>query len=340
MRKINFLDCTLRDGAHVVSGNFGKKNILNVISKLTMANIDVIEIGFLKTTEYHPDKIFYPKIENAYALLEETGSFEENNNSMYAVMARADEYNIAELSPSDGRIKLIRVAFYADFLKGGIDFVKKAMKLGYLCSINLINTPGSSLQELKEFIRQVNEITPFAVSIVDTFGVMSLSELKSIVELYDTHLNPGINLGLHVHENLSLSFPMAQIFIEMTQGHRSVILDGSLMGIGRAPGNLCTELAIHYLNEKINGKYNTDLILSAISESIRPFKKKFRWGYAPEFYLSAKHRVHRSYAEYLEKNGISLDKIDLILGEIDADQSKKYNKDYVVNLAIERGFRI
>jgi 4-hydroxy 2-oxovalerate aldolase len=336
MKDILFLDCTLRDGAHVVSGEFKRSRIINVVRKLTESKTDIIEIGFLKEGNESLDKIFYPKIENAYRILDEAGITDSNNCSMYALMARADDYDISKLSPANGKIKLIRVAFYYDYLDGGIEFVKKAMDIGYLCSINLINTPGATADELKHFIERVNEVVPFAVSIVDTFGVLTVEELESILCLYDKEMDSGIRIGLHVHENLSLAFAMAQFFLKNTKEERRVIIDGSLMGIGRAPGNLCTELITNHLNKCYQKEYDIGPILSAIDKEIKPLKNDFRWGYSPEFTISAKYRVHRSYAEFLETNGVSLEDIELLLANIDAKHAEKYNKEYITNLAKER----
>lgn len=337
MSDIMFLDCTLRDGAHVVSGEFKKNCIIDVVKKLTWASADIVEFGFLKNGEYDPDKIYYPHIEDAYRILDEAGINEEDNHLIYALMARADEYDINELSPANGRIKLLRIAFYYDFLDGGIEFVRKAMQLGYICSINLINTPGSSLDELKNFVECVNEVVPFAVSIVDTFGVLKIPELETIVNLYDERMDPRVRIGLHVHENLSLAFSMGQHFLRIINDKRNVIVDGSLMGIGRAPGNLCTELIAAHLNTEYGKRYDLNEIFSAIDEDIKPFKAKYRWGYAPEYTISARYRVHRSYAEYLELKGVSLDNIEKLLSAIDTEHAKKYSKDYIERLAIERG---
>lgn len=337
MKDIKFLDCTLRDGAHVVLGDFKRDCITDIVNKLTQAGADIVELGFLKNGSYDPEKIYYPHIEDAYRILDESGVTINDHSPIYALMARADEYNIDELTPANGNIKLLRVAFYYDYLDGGMDFVRKAMNLGYICSINLINTPGSTLDELRIFVKKVNEIVPFAVSIVDTFGVLDLKELKSIVKLYDENMDPSIRIGLHVHENLSLAFSMAQYFLRITKESRNVIIDSSLMGIGRAPGNLCTELITDYLNKNYRKEYDIRVIMAAIDNNIKPFKKNFRWGYAPEYALSAKYRVHRSYAEFLETIGVSLDNIDILLNKIDDVHAKKYNKIYIENLAIERG---
>lgn len=336
MKDIKFLDCTLRDGAHVVSGNFKKNCITSLLKKLALSGTEIVEFGFLKNGSYDADKVYYPHIEDAYKILDEA-EVRNSRSCIYALMARADEYDINELPPADGTIQLLRVAFYYDYLEGGFDFVHKAMQLGYHCSVNLINTPGSSVDELRAFIEKVNEAAPFAVSIVDTFGVLGLSELEDIVRLYDKNLEPGIRIGLHVHENLSLAFAMGQHFLKITGEDRNVMIDGSLMGIGRAPGNLCTELMIEFMNKNYGKHYDTCAVMAAINDDIKPFKKSFQWGYAPEYMLSAKHRVHRSYAEFLEQGGISLDNADLLLSEIDAVHAKKYDRRYIEELAVERG---
>ncbi len=48
-----------------------------------------------------------------------------------------------------------------------------------------------------------------------TFGSMLKSDLIRLLYLLDNNLDPSINLGLHLHENQSLSYSLAQAFIEM-----------------------------------------------------------------------------------------------------------------------------
>ena len=45
--KIKVLDCTLRDGAYVVNGNFGEERINGIIETLNSAGVDIIELGWL-----------------------------------------------------------------------------------------------------------------------------------------------------------------------------------------------------------------------------------------------------------------------------------------------------
>ena len=81
---------------------------------------------------------------------------------------------------------------------------------------------------------QVNEIHPYQFSIVDTFGSMRRRDLERIVSLVDHNLAPDIRVGLHLHENMALSFCLAQEFLDKHLG-RDTTVDGSLMGMGRIP---------------------------------------------------------------------------------------------------------
>lgn len=322
---IRLLDCTLRDGAHVNSGNFGYQKIKDIAMALTAASVDVVELGFLKNVSYNKDISFYPKIEDAYQMVPAA----ENESSVeYSLMARADDYDIRNLSECNGTIKYIRVAFYYDYLEGAIKFAKELRARGYEFTLNLINTPGCSAKELEKVVEYANDIKPYALTIVDTFGVLCTKELDALLSGYE-HLDPGVTLGLHVHENLALSFSLAQHFIDRVGNNREIMIDGSLMGMGRIPGNLCIELIADYLNNTHGKQYDIAPIMRSIDEHIVQIKDAIPWGYSPAYFLSAKHRVHRSYSEYLLKKNISLDKMDVLLGQIDSKQALKFDKSYM-----------
>jgi 4-hydroxy 2-oxovalerate aldolase len=325
---IKFLDCTLRDGAHVNSGAFGESHIINIINGLTDASVDIVEIGFLKQVAYSSDVTYFPRIEDAYRTL---SKIPPKQGVEYALMARADEYNISQLSVCTGKIKLIRIAFYYDYLEGAIAFAKEVKKRGYNFTLNLINTPENTLDELNEVVKYANEINPYALMIVDTFGVLCVEDLEAIVNNYDAKLNANIRLGLHLHENMSLAFSLVQGFIKR-ETERDIIVDGSLMGMGRAPGNLCTELIADYLNNHCGKNINLSNILKLIEKDIAPIRQKYKWGYSPCYFLSAKYKVHRSYAEYLSDEKVALNQMDILLSQIEREYAGKFNKAYINTL--------
>lgn len=327
------MDCTLRDGAHVNDGNFGETHICNIIKGLTNAGADIVEIGFLKEVAYQRNVSSYPQIEQAYAMLDKAGiRIGADNRTKYAVMARADQYGLKGLTPCNGRIDIIRIAFYYDYYQKALNYARHVQSLGYKFTLNLINTPGNSLKELSDFARHANEIHPYIVTIVDTYGVLYLEDLEDIVSLYDSILHSDIKIGLHVHENLSMAFTLVQGFIKKLYGERDIVVDGSLMGIGRAPGNMCSELLTNYLNERYRKDYDLSLLMGLIEDDIRPIRRGKRWGYSPEFFISARHKVHRSYAETMYESGFSFPEIERIISHIGKEQGKKYDKVYLEEL--------
>jgi 4-hydroxy 2-oxovalerate aldolase len=322
----------LRDGAHVNSGNFGNQHIKNIINNLTDSSLEIVEIGFLKHCEYSSDFSFFPRIEKAYGVLAQVANSQDVE---YSLMARADEYDISKLSECSGKINYIRVAFYYDFMDGAIKYAKEVLARGYRCVLNLINTPGCTRKELNELIRRINEIKPYALTIVDTFGVLCKKELETILDEYDSKLDPNIRIGLHAHENLSSSFSLAQLFIERFQNVRNIIVDGSLMGMGRIPGNLCIEMLADYLNNNYGKKYDLVKILRSIEDDVAPIKQVLPWGYSPAYFLSAIHRVHRSYSEYLLNKNFRLDQIEALLDCIKPEYAVRFNKSYMDSIIDE-----
>ena len=66
----------------------------------------------------------------------------------------------------------------------------------------------------------VNEIEPYAFSIVDTFGSMYKEDLQRVFFLIHHNLVATSKVGFHSHNNLQMSFALSQEFAEMTQGLR------------------------------------------------------------------------------------------------------------------------
>jgi len=323
-RNIKILDCTLRDGGHVNDAEFGYETIRNITQGLSKSNIDVIELGFLKNGCYSINQSSYNDVTEIYPTLP------ENVDENYSVMIRPDWYDISQLSECSGKIDIIRFAFYyKDFelLKKYCGIVKKK---GYRVICNPVNVMGYTNNELVEMVKRVNDLLPEQFTIVDTYGSMNISDLNRIYSLVENKLDSEVSIGLHLHENMSLSYGLAQKFLEIREPSRNVMIDSSLLGMGRAPGNLCTEIIASHLNSTIGAKYDLASIYDLIGKYIEPIKAKTPWGYSPAYYMTACMNMHRSYAEHLLKEGdIPLFDIYEMLKKIDPAERKEFNKVYI-----------
>lgn len=322
---LKLLDCTLRDGGYVNDWRWGYHNARDIIRFLTKAKIDFVEVGFLRNVDcYNRDISVCNTIEELNCLLPDN-----QGTTIYSAMAMQSNYDVNKLTSYTGSgIKMIRVTCHDYDLEEGLEFAKKIKDKGYMLSINPINIMGYSDDQILWIIDRVNSILPYQFSIVDTFGSMKRRDLDRIVSIVDNNLDGSIRVALHLHENMSLSCSLAQNFIDKHL-NRPVSIDGSLMGMGRTPGNLPIELISDYCNEYVDSSYDIDYLMDAIQNYIAPIKGEPSWGYTPAYFLSAKFNLHRNYAEYyLQKGDLTNRDINHILAGFEKDKGTAFDEKY------------
>lgn len=328
-KKIRLLDCTLRDGCHINGGKFGENVIKNVIEKLVESNVDIIEVGFLWDQAFGTDTSKYLTIADVKRILPK-----DRGNSKFSLMA--DFIDLEHLEPYDGTIDFIRLSFKRWRLDWGLKTGKILMDKGYKVFINLVNNNVYTDQQYLEAIQKINELHPYGFCIVDTFGTMRLSELSHRYYLVENNIHPDMTIGLHLHENLGLAYSLAQHLTEIASPKRDIVIDGSLLGMGRVPGNLCIEQIMDYMNSQYGTNYALEPVYDAIDDYIAPIKAVNPWGFSIPYALSAKYNLHRTYAEYLAgKNRLKTKDIQRILSQIPQSEAETYNESYVEKLYLD-----
>lgn len=328
---MRLLDCTVRDGGYINDWNFGNKTIKNIFKKLVAAGVDIVEVGFLRNCEYSQDRTLYNNIAEIKPVLPK-----EKGNTKFVAMALHNMYDITKLEPCDGTIAGVRVTFHDYDIDEGLEFCKKVLEKGYECYCQPINIMGYTDEQILGIVKKVNAIKPTGFAIVDTFGSMMKEDLLRIAMIVDNNLDPSITMGVHLHENLSLSYSLAQEFINLLINRRNIIVDGSLSGMGRVPGNLCIELISDYMNRVCGKNYDADALLDAINDYILPIKEKTPWGYSAPYSISAKYNLHRNYAENLVDRGVLTAKdMNHILAMIEPHKKTVFDKDYIEKLFYE-----
>ena len=326
---IEVLDCTLRDGGHVNNAEFGRGNILKIETALVKSKVDIIELGFLKDGEFSLDQSNYSRMEDAYENLSHI-----NEKRKFSVMIRPDWYDISQLSPRSGDISLIRFAFYLKDIGLTKKYANIARDLGYDFTLNPVNIMSYTDGDLDFVLKEADELKPYVVNIVDTFGSIQSKDLERIYHFYEKNLSMDIRIGLHLHENMSSAFMLMQHFLEIKNPRRMVVIDGSLLGMGRIPGNLPIEMLLDYMNTYRGHNYDLIPVLEVISNVIEPEKKKRGWGYHPAYYFTGKYQIHRSYAEYYIDNRKDLTLADMlgIFNLLKDDASKRdFSEDRAEN---------
>ena len=257
---IKLLDCTLRDGAYINGGDFGTPCIQGIIRKCEKANIDVIECGWLKDAPHREGSSYFHVPDDLLAYRRR-----KDSSKTYVVMIDWDRYDLSQLPECDGRsIDAVRVVFPYDKFREGIAVAAKVKTKGYKIYLQAANTLAYSESDLVSLAEAVNELSPVALSVVDTFGAMYPDDLERILNILDSELDSSIALGFHSHNNLQLSFSMCIHFAAALYGRRDIMIDSSLCGMGRGAGNAPTELVANFLNQKYQKNYDMNEILDAI----------------------------------------------------------------------------
>ncbi|MBQ4077584.1 aldolase catalytic domain-containing protein [bacterium] len=327
MKKVELLDCTLRDGGSLNNWKFGEKTIIGILQSLNDSRIDIIEAGFIdnNSTEDNnsctnpTDKYFNQlckKIKNknckAYAMID---------FSKYDIK----KFNIQKKESLDG----IRIMFKKHQLNDVVEFCKKLKKLNYEISLNPVSVTTYSKNELLNLINEANKIEPQILYIVDTYGLLSTKETIELFNIFNKHLNKNIKIGYHVHNNLQLALANS-IEVIKVNNDRNIVIDASLYGMGKRAGNTPIESLSLYLNNNFEFEYDTNRLIKAIEKYILPLKTQYTWGYSLVHYIASINKCHSDYVTYLYKeNNLSLDEIHDILKKIPKDKKLTFDKNYL-----------
>lgn len=322
---IKLLDCTLRDGGHVNNWNFGKHAISGIINSLSMANIDIIELGLLRNTNYEPGVTLQPCI-SAFAEL--AIAARPKPDQYFTVMIRPDWIQLSNIDDFDchGVVKGIRFAFYPEHLQETLKQASLAKDKGYDIYLNAVGVSSYDLDKLKSTLNELVALNPVALSIVDTFGAFDNTSLAFYYQVFEDNIDRDIGIGVHLHENRSLALSLAVTFSVIKKHERQGILDASLFGMGRIPGNLCIEQIASFLNSNVlfSDKYDLNQLMKGIRQHIYPIREKYKWGYSPEYMLSALKNLNRNYVEYFINNNLALEDFSKALDHVQSLQGTSF----------------
>lgn len=329
MNRIKVLDCTLRDGGYCNQWKFGYHNIQKIIDRLTEAELDIIECGFLS------EKVQYDKNVTKFATVEEISEFlpQRREGKLFVAMVNYGEYDAGKLPVrSEGQIDGIRVAFHKKDLEGALELCRAIGQKGYQVFVQPMVSVSYTDEEFLYLIRLVNEVRPYAFYIVDSFGMMKEKELIRFFYMVEHNLETDIWVGFHSHNNMQLAYSNAQK-LATVHTKRDLIIDTSVYGMGRGAGNLNTELFVEFLNENTGASYELKPLLGIIDEIINEFYQRNYWGYSLPNYLSAKHNAHPNYARYLDdQKTLTVEDMESIFDMMDQEKRFKYDAAYIEQL--------
>lgn len=335
MKNVRILECTLRDGGRVINCEFPDDEIRNMTLRLADAKLDIIEVGFLRdyhNVTYKGNSTFFTDVDQIKPFLH------KNGHTLYVAFVDFGMFDFDSLKPYDGTsIDGIRFGFtqknYKEKREEILECARIVKEKGYKLFIQGVNSISYSDKELLEVVDLINEIHPYSFGMVDTYGAMYQDDVDRIFGLIDNNLEKDICIDFHSHNNYQLSFAFAMEVIRLSKGVREIIIDSTLLGMGKVAGNLNTELIVDYLVRKMHYDYDFEEIMDIIDDYIYPYANKYKWGYSIPAMMAGIYKSHPNNIIYLtEKFRLATKDIKYILSMIDPQLRMRYDYDNIQRL--------
>jgi 4-hydroxy 2-oxovalerate aldolase len=290
--KVQILDCTIRDGGYINNWHFDKKVVREAYRACSKAGVDYVEIGY-KGTEKHFDKAKYGlwRFTPEEAIRE---AVKNTSGAKLSVMADHGKISAEDfIDRKDSVVALIRIAAHGTGLKDALKTLEQLKTKGYEVALNAMGYSNYTDAQRREFASIVKGAGLDFVYIADSYGSIYPNEIKGLFEpILEV---PGIQVGFHPHNNLQMAFANT---LEAIQCGVHVV-DSTIYGMGRAAGNMQTEVLVSFLEKMYPDRYNAIPLLNLIDQYFVPLQKEMPWGYQLPYMLSGMFQCHPDYAKTL-----------------------------------------
>ena len=293
-RHIQLLDCTLRDGGIVINFDYGIDRMQKIKATLEASGVEYIECGYIDQKKGSPEG--RTCFDNEVSIEKTLLSTGKKPGVTYVARIDYGTYDVNLLNPrTEKGIDGIRLAFHKENWEASMEIGKIILEKGYDLFIQPMVSMRYTDEEYRHLIQTCNTELAGARGfyVVDSFGQMDNNDLLHKLEIADEYVSSDWLIGFHAHNNRQMAYSNALSFVGFNAKH-DMMLDSSIMGMGKGAGNLCTELIEAALIAE-DKSYNSTVIYEAISEYFAEQQKKTPWGYSLDYYLASLYSCTPSY---------------------------------------------